>query len=362
MPPLSTQSILAATAVLLWTSVAAAQQQPSERFEEELVVTEVLLDAVVTDRRGSVILGLGKDDFVVREGGREVEILGVSFYSAYERIPDAPLELPGFELSEIPEDRHFILFIQEQSGSSLARVRSRLKRAGEALKDWVSTQLNPADVVAVVSYGRKLKVHLDFSRDRQALLAAIDRAVRGADPASEWPSRRPPESAIGPLLENLPSGKTLRKRSKSLYRGLELLAEAAGAVGGRKNLVFVGTGFGTLDDSDRYRRWKTTEALNAANIAAYTLDLVPSDIEHTSRSSLRELALDTGGRFFFNFVSFSWPLEEIATDTGGYYLIAYRSRHPEGQSGYQRVRVSVANPELRVRARSGYAYGDRGPS
>jgi VWFA-related protein len=357
---LALSCLLAGAVVALSTHPARGQEnEATERFEEEMVVSEVLLDAVVTDKKGRVILGLGKDDFKVSERGEEVEILGVSFYSNQERVPSAPTELPGFDLSDVPEDRHFIIFVQELTGGnrSLGNLWSQQQRAAQALQKWVTEDLDPADVVAVVSYDHKLKVHQDFTRDRVALLEAIENAGVGREPERRWPSRMPPESEIGPLLSNLPSGKELSKKTKNVYKGLELLAGAAATVPGRKNMIFVGPGFDPIRSPDYVRVNSAREALSDANIAAYTIDVVPTEIEHTSRDSLQDLAQATGGESFFTFVHFESPLERIARGTTGYYLIAYRSEHPAGDEGYQRVKVKVANPEFRVRARTGYSFG-----
>src|SRR5262245_49178235 len=56
-------------------------QQPPERFGERLEVREVLLDALVTDAQGNVIVGLDKSDFDVRENGKPVSLTGITFYS-----------------------------------------------------------------------------------------------------------------------------------------------------------------------------------------------------------------------------------------------------------------------------------------
>ncbi len=348
-----------ALAVLLAPHPALAQDPDPERFEEELVVSEVLIDALVTDKDGRVILGLGKDDFKVIEGGREMEIAGVSFYSSQERVPSAAAELPGFDLSDVPEDRHFIIFFQElrSGGRGINNLFARQQRAAREIEEWVVSGLDPADVVAVVSYGYKLKVHQDFTRDRQALLEAITAAAKGVDPESSWPSRQRPEAEIGPLLEALPSGKKLSKQTKNVYQGLQVLARAAATVPGRKNLVFVGVGFDAPRSTEYRRMYPTVKALNDANVAAYTIDLVPTNTDHSSRASLNHLAMATGGDFFFTFIRFGSPLARIAKTTSGYYLIAYRSEHPAGKSGFQRVKVGVANPEFRVRSRSGYSYG-----
>ena len=61
---------------------------------------------------------------------------------------------------------------------------------------------------------------------------------------------------------------------------------------------------------------------------------------------------------FDNVVNFASPLEQTAQEASGYYLLAYQAPHPRGRSGFQPVKVTVSNPEFRVKARSGYRYGD----
>src|SRR3954469_1230749 len=46
---------------------AVAQEQPQGQFQGKVNVTEVLLDVLVTDARGNVIVGLDKNEFVVKE-------------------------------------------------------------------------------------------------------------------------------------------------------------------------------------------------------------------------------------------------------------------------------------------------------
>ena len=90
-------------------------EAPRGEVSEELEVSEVLLDVLVTDKTGQVILGLGRDDFVVTEEGEPVEITGLTFYSSYELLGSKePLEAQGLRVDEIAEDRYFILLVQQQ--------------------------------------------------------------------------------------------------------------------------------------------------------------------------------------------------------------------------------------------------------
>ena len=60
-----------------------AQETPAliAPFGAEILVSEVLLDVMVTDRKGNPILGLGPSDFVVTEDGRKVDVTAATFYS-----------------------------------------------------------------------------------------------------------------------------------------------------------------------------------------------------------------------------------------------------------------------------------------
>ena len=50
--------------------------------------------------------------------------------------------------------------------------------------------LDAGDLVAVVSFDSRLRLHQDFTADADLLAAAIDHAARGQDPPADWPSRR----------------------------------------------------------------------------------------------------------------------------------------------------------------------------
>lgn len=365
---------LAAAALLLALVAAAppaAAQEPEVRqpFEEEIEVTEVLLDVLVTDRQGNVIVGLGPEDFVVREDGERVEIDDVTFYSSSVPAESAAeLEAKGVAVDRVPEDRTFILFFDDVAKYHSARVNlmQQQLRAGRDAKEWVRETLAPADWVAVVGYDRKLEVHQDFTRDRRAIAAAIDRAVRGGEGIASWPSRRGDAEAGAPsLTDDLPSGKELLEATPRIYDALTLVARAAADVGGRKNLIYFGLGFGELDSFGQYRedtRYypEMARALNDANVAVYPIDVTPQGVTHTFENALTQLSDDTGGRYFPFYTSFNTPLDRIAAESSGYYLIAYQARHPRGEEGFQRVAVETVDPALRVRARRGYLYGASG--
>jgi VWFA-related protein len=356
----------------LGRAAAFAQEQPQEpqekpqgQFEGKVNVNDVLLDVLVTDARGNVIVGLDKNDFVVTENGRPVELNGVTFYSNRRLVESSPtLAQKSVSTDQATEDRYFILLFEDQKdvAQEAPRLLSQSLEAAKRARGWVESEMLPSDWVAVASYDTRLKVQQDFTRDRKALVAAIGDAVKGKDREGNYPSRI--DTSKGPsLLAGLPKGTALRDKTPTLYEALQAIAEAGGGVRGRKNLLLFTFGlpgrentFGSFVPDKRYFE-PTVQALNANNVAAYAIDLTPPAVEHTLSDSLNKLAVDTGGRYFFNVTNFSTPLDQVAQENSGYYLLSYSSEQPAGKSGFQNVTVTTTNPEFRVKARKGYEYG-----
>ncbi|MCP4200666.1 MAG: VWA domain-containing protein [bacterium] len=350
---------------------ATAQERSAGTFEGEVSVNEVLLDVVVTDKNGNVILGLDRDDFIVEEEDGVVELTGSTFYSNRQLVDSSDVAATlKISPDEMPVDRYFILFLHDQrlAAPSLTTKYMDLARRAET---WIRTELLPNDWVAVVRYDFKLKVYTDFTRDNEQLAQAIHDAARGKNPPEVWPSRLEERRSEGPsLLANLPQGKELRRQTKRLYSGLEILAEAAGNVVGRKNLLFFSagfgevTGFGTVLPDERYYD-DMVHTLNDNNLAVYSISVL-TGIDFAGQllvntrgvqDSMNVLAIDTGGEYLFNHVSFEAPLAAVLEENSGYYLLSYSSETPAGQSGYRKVEVRVKNPDLDVKAREGYRFG-----
>ena len=350
----------------LMGSPAQSQEKPPERFVEELEVVEVLLDVLVTDKGGQVVIGLGPDDFQVEEDGEPVEINGVTFYSSREHLGSKEdLEQYGLSVDEVVEERYFILFFQQQR-SAAADVPGLLGRQMEAARDvgrWLERDLQARDLAAVAVFGTRLVIVQDFTNNIDDLQKAVSVTAQGQGGRRNWPSRQP-DSAAGPsLLRNLPEGRELGKATGDTYEALQVLARAAGKIQGRKILVFFGRGVGEMNsfglwEPDSRFFGPTVESLNDNNVAVYPLSVMPQGSRHTLEHSLNSLASETGGVYYRQYTSFTTPLGEIADENGGYYLLSYQVRKETGESGFQRVKVRISNRELVVRARKGYLYGD----
>ena len=330
----------------------------SQEFQERIDVTAVLIDAIVTDPRGNQILGLTKDDFVVRENGVEQQIESVD-YRTNLRLLDAREETAPFKVERVNEGRYFVLFFDKPE--NIAGGFSRLTLARKSARDFVRNQMAEGDRVAVVGHDFRLKVYSDFTSDRRQLERALDEMMLAGSPGLT----KAPEGDAPSILRGI-ANQDLLVDSGRLYVALDLLADALKPIRGRKNLILFSNGMRDNEESvvgdllvTRSRFFDPmVQSLNAANVTVYGLQL-QEDLGLTPviHQRLEEITTATGGDYYRFNTTFAPALKRIGNKNNGYYLITYTSRHPKGESGYQKVDVSVKNRDLRVTARSGYQYG-----
>ena len=354
MPPIPAESkqrtalLLAASLLALGAVTASAQEQPAARVEEEVEVREVLLDVLVTDSRGRVIVGLGPEDFVVQEDGRPVEVESVAFYSNRRLLAPAAGE------AAVPEDRYFVfLFVRPPMGPIRdPQLLARLPRAGEDCAEWVRRHLLPNDHVAVATFDGALNPVRDFTVDPTEVAVAIRRAATGNAPRKHWSTRIAPAS--GPTIAALFGDDALRRRTASLTTAIAELAQPLGRVPGRKVLILLGADFAPpVGRTERRDYDAMVEALNGSNVAVYALDVTGRG----RQPGLERLTRVTGGGYPFHGRDLVGTLREIERENSGFYLLSYRSRQAGRAGAYRRVEVRITNPELRARARSGYGAG-----
>jgi VWFA-related protein len=341
---------------LLFAAAAAGQQPP---FGEKIDVNLVLLDAVVTDARGNQILGLDKDDFVVMENGVPQKIDSVDYFTN-RRMLNAPENKAAFKVERVRDERYFVFFFDKPQENALF---DRLVLARKAAKDFIDKQMKPNDVIAIVGHDVRLKIYCDFTSNKSQLARALDQSsgnARGMTDASNAPA------SGASILRHLDTTRMINSTG-TVYEALELLGEALRPIRARKDLVLFSAGIyepgeeirnGMILNTSRYYD-PMIGALNRADVSVYSVNLQdapnpPPFVDQT----LQRIAGDTNGDYFRFNTSFSPALRRIENVTNGYYLISYYTNHPAGQHGFQKVSVSVKNPDFKVRARQGYTYGE----
>lgn len=336
----------------------AQEQQP---FQEEIDVNAVLLDVIVTDSKGKQILGLGPDDFIVKENGVVQQIDSVDYFTnrrlLTEREEDAPVKI-----ERVREERYFIFFFDKPSNPGM--LMAELTLAREAVRDYVRNDMKDTDLVAVVGHDMRLKVYTDFTNDKQQIERALEDARRFGNGITKAPA------GTGPSILRAIDTRRMVNRTGTVYQALDLLADAVRPIRARKNLVLFSPGVVDRDETvtrdgsmlltrSRYLD-PAIESLNAANVSVYGVQLQrnAAATANVIHQRLSEISDSTGGRYFQFNTNFTNAVNQVEETNAGYYLLTYRTQHPRGKSGFQKVDVSTRNPEFHVVARGGYQYGD----
>lgn len=340
--------------------VAAApllgQEQQVAPFQTKVDVNLVLIDAVVTDNRGNQILGLGKDDFVVRENGVQQPIESVDYFTS-RKLLDAPEKGAPFSVERVHDERYLIFFFDKMVGGGTLADPTRTARY--ELARYLQNNLHPEDRIAIVGHDVRLKIYSDFSGDRKTIMHGLDEAMlfgKGLTSRNDGPASGPS------ILRNIDISAMI-SGTNTQYEALEVLADALRPIRARKDLVLLSPGIVAPDETVRGDMVISTsrfyepavEALNRSNVTIYAINLFDASVNPPEyvHQNLSRLANDTNGDYFRFHTSFTTPLKQIEKRTVGYYMISYRPQKPK--RGYQPVQVTLKNPEFRVHARAGYS-------
>jgi len=313
----------------------------------------------VTDSRGNQMLGLGKDDFVVRENGQPQSVDTVDYFTN-RRLITSPEASANFKVERVHDERYLILFFDK--ATSDAGSQGEMIRARSDVARFLDDRMRPEDHVAVVGHDVRLKVYTDFTSDKAKIRRALNDAtgygpgIRSKDAAASGAS----------LMRNMDINRMIDKTG-SVYEALDLLGDALRPIRARKDVVLFSNGIigpdeqvrgGIVMSRSRYYD-PMIESLNSADVTLYPISLQSGfDLPEYVHQNLSSMAHDTNGQYYRLHTSYTTPLKQIEKQTAGYYLISYYTKKRPGEHGFQKVSVALRNPEFKVSARSGYSYGD----
>src|SRR5271165_6278501 len=217
----------------------------------------VLVDTIVTDKKGNYITDLTAKDFKVWEDNKEQPIKSFSLESG----SSAPAE----------SHRHYLVLLFDNSTMSLADQAN----ARAAAAKFVEANAGPDRYMAVINFGGTVSVAQNFTADAQRLKQVV-RNVKFSSVSPNAPTAQPVEVAsVGaPQLGNAEANFGAR----TLLLALRNVAKGLASVPGRKSLVLLTTGFPiNPNDPDTFERQSELLAVisecNRANVAVYPIDV-----------------------------------------------------------------------------------------
>ncbi len=157
---------------------AAQEERPVFRSQSELV----LVDLVVSDRKGEIVRDLKPEDVEVFEDGKLQDIV---FFDLRRRaaskeelatkgpvgdLSNSTLSFDRGALPTSPVDQGYLVFLFDMQSMDF----HGLQRAKDSIRTFISSQLASTDQVMVATVEPSLRVHLPFTSDIAEMESALE--------------------------------------------------------------------------------------------------------------------------------------------------------------------------------------------
>jgi VWFA-related protein len=234
---------------------AAAQQQsmatsPVIRTESRVV----LVDAVVTDKKGNYVHDLTQKDFKVYEDNKEQAVTSFSFGSD----PSGPVSA---------QKHYMILFFDNSSMAAPDQIQARAAAA-----KFIADAAAPDHLMAVVDFGGSLLVRQNFTTNADLLTAAVSGVKHSnIDTNGQDAALSNPVMIASAGMSSI-SNAEADFGARTMLLAVRSLAKNLRAVPGRKMLILFSAGF-PLDTERISELTATIDACNKANVSIYSLDV-----------------------------------------------------------------------------------------
>lgn len=219
-----------------------AQQEPIDshttiRSESRLV----LIDSVVTDKKGAYVRDLTKKDFKLWEDGKEQQL------STFQYQADG-------SPASASQKHYLVLFFDNSTVTPANQIYAR-----QAATKFIESNAGPNRLIAIVEFGGSLRVAQNFTDDSDRL----KKVVSGV----KFSSTSPNETSTG-----LSGPGFTNYSTRNVLGALRNMAKGLAQVPGRKTLVFLSGGFRLTPDT-LTDLTAAVDACNHSNVAVYPIDV-----------------------------------------------------------------------------------------
>jgi VWFA-related protein len=387
-------------------------------------VEQVVVDVVVTDKKGQIVTGLPQDAFTIKEDGKPQSI--VSFEAvqiptggAAPPPPPEPITTNARDPGADTSSRTFVIVFDD-----LHMTPFRAREAKAAVARFLKDGTAEGDRVALVSTGGGAWWNTRMTRGRDELIAMLKRLEgrrfpeTGPDKISDFEAMRihifndpQIEDRVSRRFETYGVNQAgqgsnrdgrfytegdpmVRARAAEVYYAaasrmrlslnvIERMTKALEAAKGRKALILVSEGFIYDPNVDEFK--DVVRAARRANVAIYFLDtrgltgmgdffgaefgpaLPAQDVGFTFFDNLElaagseTLAADSGGFTVKNTNDLERGIGQIAADLRSYYLLGYNPSNTERDGRFRKIDVDVEGKGYKLRFRKGYYAPYDGP-
>ncbi|MGA9528593.1 MAG: VWA domain-containing protein [Terriglobales bacterium] len=289
-------------ALLLIGAGQLPAQSPATTLKVDVKLVNVFV--TVTDAHGAPVGSLTKENFLVKEDGKEQKI------AVFNRESELPLS---------------IVLAVDTSLSTRKDLPLELMSA----RKFAHAILRPQDGLAVYKFSEEVREVVPFTSDLKAIDAGIDRIRNGS--------------------------------ATALYDAIFLGSQALNRRHGRKVMVVITDGGDTVSQVD-YK-----EALRAAQESEaliYSMIVVPIEAsagrDTGGEHALIQISEDTGGKYYYatSASQLDEAFRKISDELRTQYLLAYYPSQRFADSDFRRIQVNLLNAPaggpFELRNRAGY--------
>ena len=286
---------------IIYATPAILAQEPETTFKVDVKLVNVFV--TVTDARGAPVANLQKENFVLKEDGKEQKI------AIFGRESALPLSI--------------VLAVD----TSLS-TRKDLPLELTSARKFVHAIVRPQDGLSLYKFSEEVSELVPFTSDLKKIDAGIDRVRNGS--------------------------------ATALYDAIFLGSRALNRRQGRKVLVVI------TDGGDTMSQVNYKEALRAAQEAEaiiYSIIIVPIEADAGrdtgGEHALIQISTDTGGKYYYatSLPQLDDAFRQISDELRTQYLLAYYPSQRYSNSEFRQLRVDLANPPAGGPYQSHYRAG-----
>src|SRR3984957_3927372 len=278
------RGIIRAVVILLGCSgVVAAAQEPETTLKVDVKLVNVFV--TVTDAHGAPVPNLQKENFVLKEDGKEQKI---AIFSKESALP---------------------LSIVLAVDTSLS-TRKDLPLELASARKFAHAIVRPEDGLAVYKFSEEVSQMVPFTSDLKKIDAGIDRVHNGA--------------------------------ATALYDAVYLGSQALSRRQGRKVMVVITDGGDTVSQVD-YKA--ALRAAQEAEAIIYSIIIVPIEAsagrDTGGEHALVQISSDTGGKYYYatSLAQLDEAFQKISDELRTQYLLGYYPSQRLSESDFRRIEV-----------------------
>ncbi len=368
---------------------------PNSNYRLTVNANIVLTNVVVRDKKtGALIKDLKPGDFTILENGKAQRIVSFDYQNVDQAAALAEKSTAGGKASVADLlERNFAADPKQLKNHRLIVMffdMSTLQdddtdRAVEAAQKYINMQMQPADLVALVSFSTSLNLDQDFTGDKQTLLHKLG-SYNGTDQTAFSTG-----SAGGTTNGTADDASTFTaddteynnlNTDRELF-AIRQVAQSLEKVDQRKSMLYFSGGLARNGIENQASLRAATNEAAKANMAIYSVDarglqaLPPvgdatqgslrgtaaytgTAVSNTFNSNystqelLSTLATDTGGKAFFDSNDFGPAFQQIEHDTEAYYILGFHSTDGRRDGSFRHLTVKLNRSDAKLEYRPGY--------